>query len=279
MKTTIYTPQNKYSIIKIFQDILDGFKDGNDLARRLFLRDLRASYKRSFIGVFWLFIPSLFTAGIWMFLNSQDIVSISETPMDYAAFVLCGSLLWSLFAESMNKPLQRYQGAMSMMSKLNFPREAIFLAAVYDTIFSFLLKLLILVPVLWVLGYPPGIHWFPALYGIIGLVIIGLTLGLIISPLGLLYGDIGKGLPLILPFAMYLTPVIYPLRESGTLSVLQGINPVTPFLELARSSMGGYEFSLNFPLMVWSILILFGLIFSLVAIRVALPIIVERNGS
>lgn len=214
-----------------------------------------------------------------MFLNSQDIVSISETPMDYAAFVLCGSLLWSLFAEAMNKPLQRYQGAMSMMNKLNFPREAIFLAAVYDMIFSFFLKLIILVPVLWVLGYPPSLNWFIALYGIVGLVIIGLTLGLIISPLGLLYGDIGKALPLILPFAMYLTPVIYPLREGGALSELQGFNPVTPFLELARSSMGGYGFSLGFPLLVWSILILFGLIFSFVAIKVALPIIVERSGS
>lgn len=166
-----------------------------------------------------------------------------------------------------------------MMSKLNFPREAIFLAAVYDMIFSFLLKLLILVPVLWVLGYPPAIYWFPALYGIIGLVILGLTLGLLLSPLGLLYGDVGKALPLFLPFAMYLSPVIYPLREGGALSVLQGINPVTPFLELSRSSLGGYEFTLDFPLMIWSIVVLFGLIFSLVAIKVALPIIVERNGS
>lgn len=279
MKTTIYTPQNNYSLLKIFQDILAGFKDGRDLAWRLFLRDLRASYKRSFIGVFWLFIPSVFTAGIWMFLNSQDIVSISETPMDYAAFVLCGTILWSLFAEAMNKPLQRFQGAMPMMSKLNFPREAIFLAAVYDMIFSFFLKLIILIPVLWVLGYPPSWTWLLALYGIVGLVIIGLTLGLILCPLGLLYVDIGKSLPLILPFAMYLSPVIYPLREGGALSDLQGFNPVTPFLELARSSMGGYEFTLDFPLMVWSIMVLFGLIFSLLAIKVALPIIVERNGS
>lgn len=275
----IYTPKRSYSLFKLLKDVLFGFREGKELAFRLFIRDLNASYKKSFLGIFWLFIPPVFTAVLWIFLNDQKVISITDSPMDYAAFTLCGTVLWSLFAEALTKPIQRYQNAMGMMSKLNFPRESLFLASIYDMGFSLFLKLIILVPVLWLLGYVPGFNWLLALIGILGLLFVGLTFGLFISPLGLLYGDIGKGLPLILPFVMYLSPVIYPLRSGGALSFLQNINPVTPFLELSRSSIGSYPFDLNESLFGWSLVSVFVLLFGLITIKVALPVIVERSGS
>ncbi len=279
MKTTVYGPQNKYLLSKLIQEVYAGFKEGRELAFRLFIRDLKGGYKRSFLGLFWLFIPPFFVAAIWIFLNEQNVVSIEGAPMDYAAFTLCGTILWSLFAEALNKPIQRFQSAMGMMSKLNFPRESLVLAAVYDQLFSLVLKLIVLLPVLWSLGYPPTWNWVIGLMGIVGLLIAGISIGLLLSPLGLLYGDIGKALPLILPFAMYLSPVIYPLREGGKMAFLQGINPVTPFLEIARSAFGSYEFTLWQPLWVWSILLIALLLLSLLVMKIAMPIIVERSGS
>ncbi|MFC3415156.1 ABC transporter permease [Algoriphagus hitonicola] len=279
MKTTIYSPQNNYVLSTLVREIFLGFKEGRELAYRLFIRDLRAGYKRSFLGIFWLFIPPFFTAGIWIFLNDQQVVSIQGAPMDYAAFTLCGTILWSFFAEALNKPIQRYQSAMGMMSKLNFPRESLVLAAVYDQLFSLILKLIVLVPILWILGYPPNLNWLIGFLGIFGLLIAGISIGLMLSPIGLLYGDIGKALPMILPFVMYLSPVIYPLRDGGKLAILQGINPVTPFLEMARSSLGGYEFTLWQPLLIWTGVLVGLLLFSLLVVKIAMPMIVERSGS
>ena len=275
----IYTPRRQQSIANLFGGILTGFLEGRELAWRLFVRDLKAGYRKSYLGIFWLFLPPLATAGIWIFLNGQNVVSIQDTPMVYAGFTLCGTLIWSLFSESITKPIQRYQQAMGMMSKLNFPREAIVLAAIYDLLFSFCLKLIILIPVLWMLGYPPTIYFLPALLAIFGLSFCGLSIGVALSPIGLLYSDIGKGLPIVLPFAMYLTPVIYPLRESGMLSKLQGYNPVTPFLERARSLLGGYEFTMHNELWIWSAIVLVLFFVALAVIRIALPVIVERSGS
>jgi lipopolysaccharide transport system permease protein len=279
LETRVYTPRREESFFKIFKEIWQGFAQGRELAWRLFVRDLKVSYSKSFLGIFWLFLPPLATAGIWIFLNSQKVVAITNTPMLYAAFTMSGTMLWALFAEAIAKPIQRYQGAMGMMSKLNFPREAIVLASVYDLLFSFKLKLLILIPVLWVLGYPPTLYFIPAFALVFVLMLGGLALGIFLSPVGLLYSDIGKALPIVLPFAMYLTPVIYPLRTDGYLSVLQGFNPVTPFLERARSFLGGYEFTMQTELMWWSIGIGIILFTGLVALKIALPVIVERAGS
>jgi lipopolysaccharide transport system permease protein len=279
MEVKVYTPRREESIATLFREIFLGFKEGRELAWRLFVRDLKAGYRKSYLGMFWLFLPPLATAGVWIFLNRQQVVSISDAPMAYAGFTLCGTILWSLFSESITKPIQRYQGAMSMMTKLNFPREAIVLASVYDLLFSFALKLVILIPILWILGYPPSLNFIPAFLAVAGLIITGLVIGVGLSPIGLLYSDIGKGLPIVLPFVMYLTPVIYPLRTEGTLSALQGFNPVTPFLERARSLIGGYEFTLNQEMWIWAGIIAVAFFIALAAIRIALPVIVERSGS
>ena len=278
MQVKIYTPRREENLGRLFKDILAGFSEGQELARRLFIRDLKASYRKSYLGIFWLFLPPFATAGIWIFLNNQKVVAMAETPMAYAGFTLCGTLLWSLFAEAINKPIQRFNGAMSMMTKLNFPREAIVLASLYDLLFSFGLKLLVLVPILWVLGYPPSLLFVPAFFVAVGLIMTGLVIGVGLAPIGLLYTDIGKALPIVLPFAMYLTPVIYPLREGGTLGWIQGINPVTPFLERTRSLLGDYDFVMQQELIIWTIIIFISFFIALAAIRIALPIIIEKAG-
>lgn len=275
----VYTSRSKENFFSIFREIFSGFAEGRNLAWQLFVRDLKVSYSKSFLGMLWLFLPPLATAGIWIFLNSQKVVAIRNTPMAYAGFAMCGTMLWTLFSESITKPILRYQGVMKMMTKLNFPREAIVLASLYDMLFSLALKLVILVPVLWMLGYPPTWHFVPALFFAFTLILGGLSIGIFLSPVGLLYGDIGKALPIVLQFAMYLTPVIYPMRSGGSLAILQGLNPVTPYLERARSLLGGYEFTMQNELWGWSAIIVLTLIVGLVAIKIAMPAIVERAGS
>ena len=166
-----------------------------------------------------------------------------------------------------------------MMTKLNFPRESIVLASVYDIAFSLFLRLIILIPILWAMGYPPTWQFLPALFFVFALALCGLIIGIFLSPLGLLYSDISRGIAILLPFAMYLTPVIYPLRTTGYLAALQPINPVTPFLEMARSLLGGYDFTMGSELIWWSVILFFMLLAGLLALKIALPIIVERAGS
>ena len=278
MEIRHYSPNNNKTFGQIINEITEGFMEGRELASRLFVRDLKASFRKSFLGFFWMFIPPLATTLIWIFLSSQKVVSIQKTPMEYSAYVLCGTIIWSLFAESISKPIQRYQSVMGMMSKLNFPREAIILTSFYDLIYSLMLKLLVLIPILWYLGYPPGFHFLFAIPAILGLLFVSMSLGILICPLGLLYNDIGKLLPMVLPFLMYLSPVIYPIQQNTEYPILKFLNPATPFLENARSFMGGYEFTMYLELFFWLIIGLVSFIIGLIVLKISLPIIVERSG-
>lgn len=279
MQYRIYTPYHNQSFLQTLKDIFKGFVTGKDLAYRLFIRDFKASFEKSILGIFWVFLPPVLTAGIWIFLNNQKIIFISDTPMIYPAFSLCGSLMWAVFAESLTKPLQRYKSAMSMMIKLNFPREAVLLAAIYDLFVSMGLKILVLIPILWYMGYPPTLEWLYLIPSLLGLMLMGISIGLLLVPFGLLYNDISNMITLGLPFAMYLTPVVYPIAKVGILGKIQMINPVTPWLERIRSLFGGYAFDLYMPMYLWLLIGISILFIGLIAFRIALPIIIERSGS
>ena len=95
-----------------------------------------------------------------------------------------------------------------MLAKINFPREALMVSGIYKVLFNGAIKIALLLAALMILGVYPGwsIVWF--LFGVLSLILAGTALGLLITPVGLLYSDVGKSLPLLLQFLMYLTPVV-----------------------------------------------------------------------
>ena len=71
--------------------------------------------------------------------------------------------------------------------------------------------------------------------GILALVLTGTALGLAITPLGLLYGVIVRGIPLITQFLMYLSPEVFPLATIDWTGTLMRLNPLTPLILNARA--------------------------------------------
>lgn len=276
----VYTSESGVSSIpKLLREIFNGFLEGRFLAKQLFLRDLKASVRQSFLGFFWHFIPAVATAVIWIILNSQKVISVSDLPMSYPAFAITGSIIWTLFTEGVNKPLAKFVQAKGIMVKLNFPREAIVLSVFYDLLFTMLLKMLVLLPALLLMGYFPTIEWLFAILGIFSMYFISVSIGLILIPIGMLYTDIAKGLGLFLQMLMYLSPVVFPYQTKGIMGTIHHLNPASPFIEFIRSSFGGYEFNLGMEMFVWSLFSLILFVFGLVLLRLSLPAILERSGS
>lgn len=279
MNVKVYTAANRENLPRMLASIWKGILEGHSLGLRLFKRDLKASVEASLLGLAWLFIPALAAAGIWILLNQQRVISVTIGPMIYPAYVLIGTTMWNIFAEALTKPISRYKLAMNMMVKLNFPRESLFLAALYDMVFSVFVKLLVLLPLLILIGVEPNWYWLTSLVIALGIVFVGLSLGIFIAPIGVLFSDVSRGITVVLPFIMFLTPVVYIIPKGSLMDRVQAFNPVTPWIELCRSMIGNYTFEMTTPLVVWSGVSVLVLLLGLIMMRIALPIIVERSGS
>jgi lipopolysaccharide transport system permease protein len=108
------------------------------------------------------------------------------------------------------------------------------------------------------------------------LILVGVSFGLLITPIGMLYTDVAKAISMFMGFVMYLTPVVYVIPKEGFLKVLMELNPLTPLLEVNRSILLGMDIAfLNYFMGLFLIMVPVFLI-ALAIYRVSIPVIVER---
>ena len=185
-------------------------------------------------------------------------------------------MLWAIFMDALNSPLQQANAARGMLAKLNFPREAIIVSGIYQTLFNAGIKVALLLGSLVLVGINPGWNLLLFPFGIASLVLVGTALGLFITPLGMLYGDIGRALPLLMQFLMYVTPVVFPMPKEGWAATLFAINPLTPLILNVRDWLTGQTpeflgYFLIVNLVAASLLLVVWVVY-----RLAMPILIER---
>jgi lipopolysaccharide transport system permease protein len=261
---------------ELFKDIVRG----RELGWRLFLRNLQSQYRQTLLGYFWAIMPPLITTLVWVGLRSINVVSFNSAPgVPYAAYVLTGTILWQTFLNSLNSPLSSIDGAKDMLAKLNFPREALLLAGLGQMLFNLLIQLTLLAILLVVMRVPLPSTAPLFFVGLLMLITLGHGLGLLITPLGLLYTDIPKAIQAFAPFAMLLTPVLYSPPTQGRLVLLNYLNPVAPVLVVTRDWLliGRTDFLAGF--LGYSFLGVLATLLGLILVRIAMPFLIERMGS
>jgi lipopolysaccharide transport system permease protein len=246
------------------------------LGWRLFLRDLRAQYRQSILGYFWVLIPPVLNTMLWVFLSKQGVVHVAVPGVPYPVYVLTGSVLWQLVADCVTKPLQLATQARPMLVKLAFPLEALPIASVLHAGFGALVRFALLGVVLaWFgVGVTHTLAYVPV--GAVGLALIGTAFGVLLLPAGMLYKDVEHGMPLVLQAAYYLTPIAYLPPTSWPASLVTDANPVSPLLILTRSwLLTGYTESVSSALVVLALTVP-ALLIGWIAFRLALPFVIER---
>ena len=279
LPVTVYTPDSALTDPRrLFREMAAELRNSRELAIALFRRDMKAQFRQSVLGYAWLFFPPIATTLVWFFLNRSGVVRVAETGMPYPAFVMIGSLLWQAFLDSLTKPINALNGAKSMLVKLNFPRIAPVLAGIGDTTLTSAIRLILLIPIFAFAGLMPSwtLIFFPLAYA--ALVLLGTAIGSFLTPIGLLYSDVGRAIGILGQFAMYATPVVYPIANAGLLGWVNKLNPITYLLETGRATLvGGPWDALPIALAITAasfVLLLIGW----TIFHITVPRIIERMG-
>ena len=274
---TIYSPDSSLSHpIIMVRDMLRDLLASRELAWRLAVRDIRAQYRQAYLGILWAFILPLANTVTWIFLSRSGIVSVGETALPYPVYVFTGTMLWAILMDAMNAPLQQTNAARAMLAKLNFPREALVVSGIYQTLFSAIIKIALLIGALILLKMSPGWNLLLLPLGVLSLILAGTAIGVLITPVGMLYTDVGRALPLLMQFLMYLSPVVFPMPKEGWAATLFKINPLTPLILTARDWLTGFSPQYLGYFLAVNAVTLALLLAVWVAYRLAMPILIER---
>lgn len=277
METRIYQKERNIGLGKLISESLRDIYSSRFLARQLAERDIKAQYRQSYLGIIWAFITPLLTAAVWIFLTMSGTIKVTDTGIPYPLYAFSGTLIWSILVESINVPTQSTNSARGLLSKINFPKEALVVSGLYKLFFNSSVKIVLLVVLVFLFGI--GFHWSLLLLpvGILGAVMVGTTVGLFLTPISMLYTDVQKIVSIGMSFLMYITPVVYAIPEEGILRRLMEINPFTPIILTARDMITGFtpQFLTYYLLVLLLCIPLFFL--ALIFYRISIPIIVERS--
>lgn len=275
----VYQKENNLRLGRILKESLRDIYSSRFLSRQLATRDITAQYRQSLFGILWAFITPLATAMVWVVLNSSGAVQLSPTGIPYPVFVISGTLLWSIIKESIGVPMASTNAGKSIMTKINFPKEALIVAGIYKMLFNSLIKVVLIVAFVFIFGV--GFHASMLLFplALLGAIFFGITIGLLITPVGMLYKDVSKIIGLVLRFLMYATPVVYVIPESGVLKTLMELNPITSIILTGRDLLVGTEpqYLMYFFIVMAACVPVF--LLALVLYRISIPVLVERMSS
>lgn len=276
LETKVYQKESNLRLGKLLKASLADIARSRFLSFQLAKRDIQAQYRQSYLGIIWAFVTPLATAFVWIFLNSSGTVRITDTGIPYPVYAFSGTLLWSIITASINAPMTSTNSAKGLLSKINFPKEALVASGILKLLFNSAIKVLLLVVFIFFFGV--GFHWSLLLFPLVllGGVLFGTTLGLFITPLGMLYKDIGRMIGFGLGFLMYVTPVVYAIPKTGVMKTVMEWNPFTPIILTARDLAVGFPPAhiTYFLIVIACCIPLFFM--ALVFYRISIPILVER---
>jgi len=273
----IYIPESRLRHpLRLFRMMFVDLWHSRELAWRLIVRDISAQYRQTLLGLFWAFLPPIATTGVFVILNKGKVMSVGDLTIPYPAFVMLGTIFWQLFADALNTPLKTVTAAKSMLSKINFPQEALVLSGIGQVMFNFAIRLILLIPVFLWFRVSVVISAVLTPVAILFLLLFGTVIGVLLIPLGLLYQDFARGLIIITSFWMLLTPVVYPPSDKGIMGILTRFNPVSPLIVTAKEwVITGFEVAISGFWMVGGIT--FGVLFiGWMLYKLSIPIVIER---
>lgn len=249
-KDSIYTIENQdWTMIIEPQRSLFDLRLGElwrykDLVSLFVRRDFVSVYKQTILGPLWYLIQPMLTTLTFTVIFGQ-IANLPTDGLPQFLFYMSGTVVWSYFADCLNKTSNTFVQNAGLFGKVYFPRLAVPISILISNLVTFAIQLTLFIVFmfffLWT-GNRVNPNWYLLLLPLLILMMAGLGLGfgIIISSLTTKYRDLRFLVQFGVQLMMYATPVIYPVSsipEKFRWIILA--NPMTSIVETFRYAFLG----------------------------------------
>ncbi len=210
------------------------------LFEQMVRRELRQKYKGSALGVLWYFVNPLVLMGAYALVFSVLLKVAGGIP-DYPLFLLVGLIVWVFFSQALLSAAPSLVLNAPLVRKVRFPRESIPASVAVVQLVTFLVMLVVVVPVALVVRdtLDPALALLPVIVVLLFAFVLGLSLA--VSVLHAHYRDVEPVLAAALLPWFFVTPIFLRVEDMPGVDdhawlgdLLAWGNPVAPFIEAVR---------------------------------------------
>jgi len=232
----VYTAESKVRDLKsVFKAMLSGLVRGRYLAYRLFIKDVKADYSRSVLGILWDFLDPIVFAAIFILLQRGRVINSGEIHIPYVVFVVYGMLLWQTFSEALTLPLGVMQRSKTLLTQVKIPPEALLLAVFFKVLFNSTFRIAVMFALALFMDALSWVGFIKSLLLYPTIILAGMAFGVLLAPFNTIYNDIGKVVRISLRPLLYCSPVLYAVPPARLLVYLNAVNPAGIILSNLRS--------------------------------------------
>jgi len=216
--------------------------DSRELLLLLTWREIKIRYKQSIIGLAWaILMPAIIVAaGVLVRVGLTQVVGGHVTLADVSS-VMVRAVPWTFFAGALRVGTNSLVANPSLVTKIAFPKEVFPLSAVLSNGFDFLIAASVVVLGLLVTGWQPSPEalWFLPTLAVLAMLTTGLAM--LLSALNLFYRDVKYIVEVLLTYAIFVTPVLFPASMAGRWESYLLLNPMAPLLESLADCLVGHR--------------------------------------
>ena len=225
----IINPNTKY--FPNFKEIFE-YKD---LLYFLILKDIKARYAQSVIGVGWAIIQPLFFMLVFTVIFGK-LAKIDSEGVPYQIFSFTALVPWTFFSNAMTDSANSLSGNMSLITNIYIPRILIPFSATIGKFIDFFIAFLILIILLLFYSYFPDQKIILIFMYIFLMFISAFAFGLILGTMSIQYRDIRYALPFGIQLFMYASPVAYSTNMiPEKYHIIYALNPMVTVIEGFRN--------------------------------------------
>ena len=231
---TVVKPRNTWDILTI-RDLWEY----RDMLLYLVLRDIKARYTQSVLGIGWAVLQPLFLMIVFTVIFGK-LVKINTNGMDYAVFSYTALVPWAYFSNSLMLTTGSLIQNPNLLSKVFFPRLVLPMSTVLSTLVDFFIAfILVIVLMIWYQVSPTiWVLFLPVLLML--MVVLSVSLGSLFAALAIQYRDVRHGIAFLVQGMMYASPVVYPVSIiPDKYRLIYGLNPMAGVIEGFRSALLG----------------------------------------
>ena len=206
------------------------------LLKEMVVRDLRARYAGSGLGLAWAFAHPV----LWMLLYTGVFSMVLRVPVEpgfasFPEFLMAGLLPWMAIQEGLARSASVLVDNASMVKKTVFPLETLVLSIVVAAAVNETIAFAVFGVYVALVGHLQA-GWLLLLVPAMALqILLTFGLGCIAATLTAFVRDTAHAVGIVLTIGFYATPIVYPasLVPARLRPFLQA-NPVTPLIDLYR---------------------------------------------
>lgn len=206
------------------------------LLKEMVIRDVRARYAGSGLGVLWAFALPI----LWMLLYTGVFSLVLKVPVEarYASFpefLMAGLLPWMAISEGVSRSASCLIDNAAMVKKTVFPLEMLVLSVVIAAVVNEVIAFFVYGVYVALLGHLRLAWLLLAVPALLLQVMLTFGLGCIAATLTAFLRDTAHAVGIVLTVGFYATPIVYPPSlVPARLKLLIEANPIAHLVDLFR---------------------------------------------